>query len=284
MADRSDGHAGHIHGGARHLHRQCVLAAYCRQPLRQPGRVHLGPDELPGFQRDHSSDQRLALHHHWPQALLHDVRRAVYGQQFSVRTCAEPGHADFLSSFAGRWRRRAAAQRAGHPCRYVSRIQARHGVRRLWNGRRARAGDRPDARRIHHGQLQLALDFLYQRADRLAFAVPDQSPGRRPAVPETRAGAKKGHPRRLCGPWTDHPRHRQFADRARQGAGVRLVFLALDYHAGDRCGLRVPGLDRLGVAPPESRGGHPLVSRGAISRRRCFSVLRWGSCCTARRS
>ena len=72
----------------------------------------------------------------------------------------------------------------------------------------------------------------------------------------------------------DHAGHRQLADRARQGAGVRLVLVALDYRAGDSCGLRVPGLDRLGVASPESRGGHPHVSSGAISRRPCFSALR----------
>ena len=48
--------------------------------------------------------------------------------------------------------------------------------------------------------------------------------GRRPAVPETRAGEKKRHSRRLCRPWTDHDRDRQLADRSRQGAGVGLVF------------------------------------------------------------
>ena len=244
----------------------------------------MGADELPGFERDHSADQRVALDDHRPQALLHVLRRAVYGQQLSLRTCAEPGHVDFLSNFAGRWRRRAAAQRAGHPCRYVSAGQARHGLRRVRHGRGARAGHRPDARRIHHGQLQLALDFLHQRSHRLAFAVSHEPPGRRPAVLETRAGKKKRHPRGLCGPRIDYACHRQSADRARQRAGVRLVLVALDYFAGGHCGVRLPGLDHLGVASPESGGGHPPVSRGAILRRRCFSVLRSGSCCTARPS
>ena len=31
VADRDDRHAGHVHGGARHLHRQCLAAAHCRQ-------------------------------------------------------------------------------------------------------------------------------------------------------------------------------------------------------------------------------------------------------------
>ncbi len=132
--------------------------------------------------------------------------------------------------------------------------------------------------------LQLALDFLHQRADRHAFAVPDEPHGRRPAVPETRAGEKKRHSRRLRGPGADHARDRQLADRARQGAGGRLVFVALDYRAGGSGGLRVHGLDRVGVASSESRRGYSPVSRGAISPRRCFSALRWESCCTARRS
>ena len=63
----------------------------------------------------------------------------------------------------------------------------------------------------------------------IAFAVPDQPRGRRPAVPEARAGKKTRHSRRLRRPRTDHHRHRQPADRARQGAGVRLVFVAVDY-------------------------------------------------------
>ncbi len=65
----------------------------------------------------------------------------------------------------------------------------------------------------------------------IALAVPHQSHGRRPAVPETRAGEKTRHPRRLRGPRADHAGHCQLANRARQGAGIGLVFFALDYFA-----------------------------------------------------
>ena len=99
-----------------------------------------------------------------PQAVLHDVRRAVYGQQLSVRPGAEPRHADFLSRAAGRGRRGIAAERAGHPGRHLPAIEARHGVRGVRHGGGGGAGDRPHARRLDHRQLQLALDFLHQRS------------------------------------------------------------------------------------------------------------------------
>ena len=48
------------------------------------------------------------------------LRRAVYRQFFSLRTAPNLGDADFLPHSAGRRRRGIAAQRAGHPGRYLS--------------------------------------------------------------------------------------------------------------------------------------------------------------------
>jgi MFS transporter, DHA2 family, multidrug resistance protein len=54
-------HAGDVHGSARHLHRQRCPAAHRRQSLRRPGRKHLGPDFLSGFERHRTAHERLAL-------------------------------------------------------------------------------------------------------------------------------------------------------------------------------------------------------------------------------
>ena len=63
-------------------------------------------------------------------------------------------------------RRRAAADRAGDPVRVVSAGEARLGDGDLRPRRDGRPGDRPDARRVHRRQLQLAADLLHQPADR----------------------------------------------------------------------------------------------------------------------
>ena len=44
----------------------------------EPGREHLDPDQLSGVKRDRPADQRLARQRCRPQALLHDLRRAVH--------------------------------------------------------------------------------------------------------------------------------------------------------------------------------------------------------------
>jgi len=66
---------------------------------------------------------------------------------------------------------RFAAQRAGHPERYVLAGKARHGVCRVRYRGRCGANHRPLARRLDHRQFFVALDFLYQRACRNHFAV-----------------------------------------------------------------------------------------------------------------
>ena len=66
--------------------------------------------------------------------------------------------------------------------------ETRHGVLNLWHGGGGCAGDRPDARRLDHRQLQLALDFLHQRSDQHSLALSDASPGGGPAIFASREG------------------------------------------------------------------------------------------------
>ena len=77
LADRGHGHAGHLHGGARHLDRQRGPAPHRRQPLGVERGEHLGPHQLPGRQRRHPAALRLALGLHGPEAVLPDVGRAA---------------------------------------------------------------------------------------------------------------------------------------------------------------------------------------------------------------
>ena len=177
VADRRRRLDGDVHGGAGHQHRQRRAAAHRRQPVGRPGRGDLGADQLSGRQRHHPADQRLARDGHRPQALLHDLRGAVHRQLVPLRHRAEPAAADLLPRAAGHRRRRAGAQRAGHPRRHLPAEEARDGVRRLRHRRRRRAGGRADAGRVDHRQLLLAVDLLHQRARRAALAVP-QPPGR----------------------------------------------------------------------------------------------------------
>ena len=54
------------------------------------GRKHLGAHFLPGFQRHRPADQRLDFLNHRPQALLHDLRRALHRQLVPLRARAHP--------------------------------------------------------------------------------------------------------------------------------------------------------------------------------------------------
>ncbi len=99
------------------------------------------------------------------KTLLHVLRGAVRREQFSLRPCADARDAGVLPRASGNRRRRLAAERTIDSGRYVSPLAtARHGVFDLRHGGGAGAGDRSDDRRMDHGQLQLALDFLHQRA------------------------------------------------------------------------------------------------------------------------
>ena len=106
------------------------------------------------------------------QAFLHVLRRAFRGQQFPVRTGADLGMLVIFRVLQG-----AGGGGFSRASRRFSRIlssrrsaawRSRFTAWR-WSG----AGDRPYAGRLDHRQFQLALDFLHQRANQLAFALPD---------------------------------------------------------------------------------------------------------------
>ena len=188
MGHRADRDDGHVHGGARHEHRQRLAAAHRRQSFGIDQRKHLGADELSGGQRDRAAAFRLAVVDPRPQAVLHDVRVDVHDQLDAVRPGDELGPIDFLPRAARDRRRRIAAVGTGDPGRHVSAAEARDGDGRVWHGDPCRADSRPDARRLDHRQLFLALDFLHQRAGRLHFAVAEQHRAPRSAASDRQTG------------------------------------------------------------------------------------------------
>ena len=121
LVDRAYRNPGDLHGGAGYLHRQRRLAAYGGDSGRQPGRSHLGADQLPGFERHRAAHLRLALHPFRTQALLHDLRGAVYHLLAALRPGAYPAVPDSGPHSARPGRRRTGSQRTGHPGGYVSR-------------------------------------------------------------------------------------------------------------------------------------------------------------------
>ena len=101
---------------------------------------------------------------------LHDrAWRCLRPAAFSAGWRRRSGCWCFFRVPAGNRRRRLAAERAVNSGGHFLPSKARHGVFDLRHGGGAGAGDRPDVRRLDHRQLQLALDFLHQRADQHRF-------------------------------------------------------------------------------------------------------------------
>ena len=172
--------------------------------------------------------------------------------------------AHLLSGLAGSRRRRPAAQRAGHPGRHFPARQARHGVRRLRHGRGGRAGDRADARRLDHRQLQLALDLLHQHPLRrtLSLLLTSLLVADPPWLKGKKSGGIEGGLHRLRPARAGSGRA---AGRSRQRRARRLVFNSL--YRRSRCHCRhLP--DRrllLGTAPQKSHHRSPSACRTAPS-------------------
>ena len=164
VGDCDYGDAGDVYGGAGLLHRQRGAAAYCGVAGREQRRGDLGADQLPGVECDYSAGVGVPDDVYRAQEVLHDLRGAVRDQLHAVRAGAVAGDADVLPRAAGRGRRRAGAVGAGDPGGYFFAEAAGAGVCDVWAGGGVRAGDRADAGRVDHGQLQLALDLLHQRA------------------------------------------------------------------------------------------------------------------------
>ncbi len=114
VGHRSGGDAGHLHGSAGHERGKRFAAAHRRQSFGDRGREHLGTDVLPRRERNRASAFRMALVVVRTKKFLHVLRGAFHHQFFSLRICAEPGLAGFLSRAARRGRRSAAAGVAGN--------------------------------------------------------------------------------------------------------------------------------------------------------------------------
>ncbi len=78
LADRDCALHRHFHGRARHRDSQCGAALYCRQPGSQRRRKHLGGHDLSDRQRRRPAGERLAVERDRPQALLYDLRNALF--------------------------------------------------------------------------------------------------------------------------------------------------------------------------------------------------------------
>ena len=239
---------GDVHGGVGHEHRERVAAAHRRQPRGRPGRIDLGADQLSGRQRDHHPDQRVAVVDRRPQDVLHDLRRGLHRQQLPLRHRPEPRLPPLLPRAPGGRRRRPRPERAGDARRHVPRQVLRPGVRHLRRRRRRRPRHRPGPRRVDHRHLLVAVDLLHEHPRRHPLPVPHLPSGAGPAGGdrEDPPGTQGRHPRRLCRLRLRRPRLRVAPSFARQGAGGRLVRVAVHRRVRDPDLHRPRRPDRLG--------------------------------------
>ncbi len=84
------------------------------------------------------------------EALLHVLPGGLYCEFFAVRYRAESRISSFLPRAAGRRRRRAAADGAGHSGGYVSAATARAGICTVWHYGHHGAYHRANSGRVDH--------------------------------------------------------------------------------------------------------------------------------------
>ena len=131
-------------------------------------RQRVGAHELPGRQCHHPADLGLALGPPGAPQLLPALDRGLHHRLGIVRNGDEPRATDPLPGDPGAGRRRSSAVEPGSSPRQLSAREAGRGHDDVRHRRPARAGRRPDARRLSHRQLQLALDLLHQHSGRRA--------------------------------------------------------------------------------------------------------------------
>ena len=238
----------HVHGGAGHHDRQRRAALHRRRPVGGGHRQRVGPHQLPGRQRHHPADLGLDLGPPRPPQLLPAVDRRLHHRLGAVRHGHQPGPTDPVPGDPGPGRRRAPAVQPGRAAGQLPAREAGRGHDDVRHRGPARAGRRPDAGRLSHGQLRLALDLLHQSPGRRPRLPGELLPGRRPGLPQARAGGAAPPPaelrlHRLGAARSDHV---LLGSHAQQGAGMGLAGRSL-----------LAGADA--VHPVRARAGRPVL-------------------------
>ena len=215
-------HGGDHHAGARHHDRQRGAALYAGQPFGLARSDQLGADLLYRGLRHHDGPDRLDRGSLRAQEAVHRLHRRLHGRLDAVRPRRQYRRDGGVPPAARRIRRRAGAAVAGGPARFLfgGRARLRHGD--LGHRGDARAHHGPDAGRLAHRQLQLALGLLHQSSGR------HRHRHRADAVHGGDAAAEAAALRlvRLSGA---RGRHRSDAADARPRRAIGLVRIARDH-------------------------------------------------------
>ena len=165
-ADYGLRHDRHHHAGARHHHRQRRAALYAGLAVGLARPDQLGADLLHRGRRHHDGADRLARRPLRPQEAVHHLRRRLHRRLVAVRAGAEHRADGAVPPVAGHGGRGAGAAVAIGAARRLHARGTRLGDGDLGHRRDARPDHGPDARRLAHRQLLLALGVPDQPADR----------------------------------------------------------------------------------------------------------------------
>ena len=162
-------HARHVDADPRFDHRQRGAALHAGQPVDECRRDHLGADLLRHRLGDHDRPGRLDGR---SASAARTCSSPAWSASPSPRCCAARpqtlGADRGLPHPAGHLRRRPGAAVAGHHARHLPVRAARPGDGDLRHRHHGRPDHGPDARRLPHRHLQLALGVLRQPAVRRA--------------------------------------------------------------------------------------------------------------------
>src|SRR5580698_2171384 len=132
----------------------------------------MGFNQLSRVERHRASHKWFLSQPAWPKAFFPDLHNLLHRQLVSVWLGAQSWPSASLPRAAGRLRGRTATDDASNSRGYLPARETWIGFRSLWRDGHLRPCNRSDARRMAHGQLFLALDFLYQRTRRSSGSHP----------------------------------------------------------------------------------------------------------------
>ena len=139
-------------------------------------------NQLSRRQCHHPADLRLARRASREAQLFPALHRGLYHQLRALWHGDESESADPFSRHARSRRRRSPALQPGHPARYLSAREAGRCANPLRRRRPHRSGARPDARRLAHRPIFLALDLFHQSSCRCACLLILRRDGARPRI------------------------------------------------------------------------------------------------------